>query len=160
MSRGRGRSHSRCRRGCSRNPDQRPAIHREDKMGDGPVFPALQNPRALGWMGLFEKAGQFLHNSKMGKVCFVYDPGDNGWNGKTFLQPLPAVTAAPPAVLVIGLPDGPELVCQALSVVAMTRHAPVPVQAASQLDLGRVLRERRLDQWIVRRSGRNCRLQR
>src|SRR5512139_113957 len=83
---------------------------------------------------------------------------DNRGDGEPRVARVPGMAAASPAVLVILLPDAAELIGQSLTHVAVTGHAPVPVQVASQLVFGRILWQRRLDQRIVCRCGENSRL--
>src|SRR5512139_1644436 len=74
---------------------------------------------------------------------------DNRGDGEPRVARVPGMAAASPAILVILLPDAAELIGQSLAHVAVTGHAPVPVQVASQLVFGGILRQRRLGQGIV-----------
>ncbi len=115
----------------------------------------LQNSGALWRMCSFEKISQFLQGGESRQMVFSNQRGNNRRDREPRLTRPPGVAAAPPAILVLRLPDAAELVGEALTPVAVTGHTPVPVKISPQFILAWMRRQRRLGERIVGRRGRN-----
>src|SRR5512143_474124 len=100
-------------------------------------------------MGGLEKISQFLPGRKARHAVLVDKGRDDCWDGKTRFTAPAGMTAAPPAILVIRGPDAAELVGEALALVAVTGHTPMPVEVSAQLIFGGIGQQRWLDQRIV-----------
>lgn len=79
-------------------------------------------------MSGFEKISQILLGREARKMTFVDKGRHNGRDGKALILLPPGMAAAPPAILMIWRPDAAELIGESLPPVAVTGHAPVPVE--------------------------------
>jgi len=101
----------------------------------------------------FEKIRQTLPGGELRQVVVIHQTRDNGWDGKSLIFSMPCVTAPCPTVLMVWLPSTTEFIGKTLSPIAVTRHAPVPVEILTQFEFSWVGRKRRFDKWIIRGGG-------
>jgi len=97
---------------------------------------------------------QIIHRSKASEVI-IHDQGrDNGRNREAKVSRAASMTTARPTVLVIRFPDAAEFFGQPLTAVPVAGHTPVPIEIATEIELGWIGGKGRLDQRIVGRGRR------